>query len=133
MSDNPGLCANARFCYRAGNTWALREQSQNPSSKETAIQEACDCPSGRLVARDPKTGEPFEPELAPSVGVIEDPNKKVSGPLRVKGGIPMEGADGKVYEVRNRVTLCRCGHSKNKPFCDGTHIAAKFNDGGSHS
>jgi CDGSH-type Zn-finger protein len=32
-------------------------------------------------------------------------------------------ADGKAYEVRNRVTLCRCGSSNNKPFCDGSHAA----------
>jgi CDGSH-type Zn-finger protein len=36
-------------------------------------------------------------------------------------------AEGASYEVRNRVTLCRCGHSKNKPFCDGSHIEAEFN------
>jgi len=32
------------------------------------------------------------------------------------------GADGRAYEVRNRVSLCRCGKSKNKPFCDGSHL-----------
>ncbi|MHB8164175.1 MAG: CDGSH iron-sulfur domain-containing protein [Methanoregula sp.] len=31
-------------------------------------------------------------------------------------------ADGKPYTVRNRVTLCRCGKSGNKPFCDGSHV-----------
>ncbi|HEY0196583.1 MAG TPA: CDGSH iron-sulfur domain-containing protein, partial [Methanobacterium sp.] len=40
-----------------------------------------------------------------------------------------ESADGYVYEVRNRVTLCRCGQSENKPFCDGTHMEIGFNDG----
>jgi CDGSH-type Zn-finger protein len=44
----------------------------------------------------------------------------------VRGGLAIESADGFVYEVRNRVTLCRCGRSKNKPFCDGSHIEAKF-------
>ena len=32
-------------------------------------------------------------------------------------------ADGKTYEIRNRVTLCRCGRSDNKPFCNGSHAA----------
>jgi CDGSH-type Zn-finger protein len=36
------------------------------------------------------------------------------------------GADGFEYEARNRMTLCRCGGSKNKPFCDGTHLSIKF-------
>ena len=35
-------------------------------------------------------------------------------------------ADGFAHEVRDCVTLCRCGQSKNKPFCDGTHAAIKF-------
>ena len=33
------------------------------------------------------------------------------------------------YEGRNRVTLCRCGASSNKPFCDGSHASVKFDDG----
>ena len=41
----------------------------------------------------------------------------------------MIAEDGYRYEVRNRVTLCRCGASKIKPFCDGSHAAIKFKDG----
>ena len=36
--------------------------------------------------------------------------------------LAIESAGGTEYEVRNRVTLCRCGRSRNKPFCDGSHI-----------
>jgi CDGSH-type Zn-finger protein len=50
-----------------------------------------------------------------------NPQAGVVGPIMVRGGITIEGADGTVYEKRNRVTLCRCGKSKNKPFCDGSH------------
>jgi CDGSH-type Zn-finger protein len=46
----------------------------------------------------------------------------------IRGGIQVIAADGFHYEIRNRVTLCRCGASKNKPFCDGTHAAIKFRD-----
>jgi CDGSH-type Zn-finger protein len=49
-----------------------------------------------------------------------------NGPLWVLGGIPIEAPDGFVYEVRNRQLLCRCGHSQNKPFCDGTHWRTHF-------
>jgi CDGSH-type Zn-finger protein len=42
--------------------------------------------------------------------------------------VPVESAESKKYEVRNRVTLCRCGKSRNKPFCDGTHIDINFSD-----
>jgi len=87
-----------------------------------AIEEAKDCPSGRLVVWDKKTGEAIEPEFDQSIGLVDDPQKGEKGPIWVRGGIPVESADGVDYEVRNRVTLCRCGKSSNKPFCDGNHI-----------
>jgi CDGSH-type Zn-finger protein len=123
MTDAVKLCAIARFCDRAGDVWTLVENSGDPAAKETAIQEIHDCPSGRLVALDKKTGKPLEPSFAQSIGVVFDPARECRGPLWVKGGVPVESADGTVYEVRNRVTLCRCGRSDNKPFCDGKHIA----------
>ncbi|HLY53399.1 MAG TPA: CDGSH iron-sulfur domain-containing protein, partial [Steroidobacteraceae bacterium] len=86
-------------------------------------------PSGRLVAYERSSGAPLEPALPQSIGVIEHPREGASGPLWVRGGIPIVSADGFAYEVRNRVTLCRCGASRNKPFCDGSHYAIKFNDG----
>ena len=46
----------------------------------------------------------------------------------VKGGLRIESSDGTNYEIRNRVTLCRCGKSKNKPFCDSSHVFSSFND-----
>jgi hypothetical protein len=76
-----------------------------------------------------KKGKAIEPEVKPSIGLVQDPQAGVSGPIWVHGGIPIEAADGTTYEVRNRVTLCRCGKSGNKPFCDGTHITIKFSDG----
>jgi CDGSH-type Zn-finger protein len=48
------------------------------------------------------------------------------GPIWLRGGLPVVSADGFAYQVHNRVTLCRCGQSKNKPFCDGAHAQVKF-------
>ena len=59
----------------------------------------------------------------------QDPAEGVSGGLWVRGGITVESADGFRYETRNRVTLCRCGASRNKPFCDGSHAEVRFTDG----
>ncbi|MCL5986564.1 MAG: CDGSH iron-sulfur domain-containing protein [Actinobacteria bacterium] len=128
LTDDKELCAHARFCDRAKGIWQLTEDSDDNQSKEIATQEACNCPSGRLVIWDKKTGEPIEPELNPSISIVEDPEKKVSGPIWLKGGVPVKSSNGKQYEIRNRVTLCRCGQSKNKPFCDGSHISAGFTD-----
>jgi CDGSH-type Zn-finger protein len=121
LTDAEGFCAAARFCHRAGGTWNLTEQSADPQARKTAIEEACDCPSGRLVAWD-KNGKTIEPDFEPSIGLVEDTQAGKMGPIWVRGGIPVESADGATYETRNRVTLCRCGKSLNKPFCDGNHL-----------
>lgn len=122
LADVVELCSFARFCDRAGGIWSLTEASDNPEARQTAIEEGENCPSGRLVVRG-KNGEAFEPGFEPSIGLVEDPSQNAVGPLWVRGGVPVESADGVAYEVRNRVTLCRCGRSSNKPFCDGSHVA----------
>jgi CDGSH-type Zn-finger protein len=129
LTDVEPLCALARFCHRGGDVWSLTEESDDPRARKMAIRDTWDCPAGRLAVWDVETGEPIEPELKPAVALIEDPDKGVSGPIWVMGGVPVVSSDGTVYEIRNRVTLCRCGKSKNKPFCDGEHIPARFDDG----
>ena len=52
LLDYENLCVHARFCMRAGGIWNLTEHSGITEAKETAIEEACNCPSGRLVMRD---------------------------------------------------------------------------------
>jgi CDGSH-type Zn-finger protein len=124
LSDVVALCANARFCDRAGGVWDNLRGSNDPEAKKIVLQEVSDCPAGRLVLRN-KTGKPIEPDLEPSIGLVLDPVVSELGPLWVRGGIPIESADGFEYEIRNRVTLCRCGQSMNKPFCDGRHTNGK--------
>jgi CDGSH-type Zn-finger protein len=130
MADAEVFCSLARFCHRAGGVWANVLDSSDAKSRKIAVQESWDCPSGRLVVLDKKTGKPIEPMLSKSISVAEEPEEGISGPLWVKGGVKVESPNGKAYEQRNRVTLCRCGKSGNKPFCDGTHVSIGFNDGG---
>ncbi|NDV66490.1 CDGSH iron-sulfur domain-containing protein [Bacteroides sp. 224] len=122
LSDNRKFCALARFCDSHGTAWKLAKKAQTEEEKELARHSAGYCPAGRLLLYDREKQEVYEPEFKPSIGVLEDPTLKVSGPLWVKGGIRIESADGESYEIRNRVTLCRCGKSRNKPFCDGAHV-----------
>lgn len=131
LTDVPDLCASAGFCHQAGGIWELTRKSSNPDDKILAARIAGQCPAGRLVVWDAETGKPIEPNFNHSVSLTEDPEKEVSGPIWVKGNVPLESEDGTKYETRNRVTLCRCGHSENKPFCDGKHISYYFNDGDS--
>jgi CDGSH-type Zn-finger protein len=129
LSDAEDLCAFARFCDPGGQIWNLIEQTDDPKARDLVIREANHCPSGRLVVHDKKTGEEIEHDLPKSIGVVEDPALRCSGPLWVRGGVRIESQDGKPYEIRNRVTLCRCGASSNKPFCNGSHASVKFRDG----
>jgi CDGSH-type Zn-finger protein len=53
-----------------------------------------------------------------------------SGPLRIEGDFEVCDPEGRTYGLAGRTTLglCRCGHSANKPFCDGSHRAQGFTD-----
>ena len=129
LDDVRPLCAVAQYCDAVLDSWDATPQTDQPDKRTLVIHQATRCPSGRLVARDTATGAAIEPEFEKSIGVVEDPGEGCSGPLWVRGGIQVRSRDGEPYEVRNRVTLCRCGESKNKPFCDGTHVEVKYHDG----
>ena len=74
------------------------------------------------------TGEPESGDIQPlavkngPLGVA--PTK--DGPLEVKGALEICSASGHTVSRTTEIWLCRCGHSKNKPFCDGSHKAAGF-------
>ncbi len=81
------------------------------------------CPSGALTYSD-KNGTP---EVAP------DENRVMvayNGPYYLTGDLQIEGAPDDMPGVRHRAALCRCGASKNKPFCDNSHFEARFEDAG---
>jgi CDGSH-type Zn-finger protein len=126
LTDAEGLCAFARFCDPNGQVWNQVARTDDPTVARQFVRQVNACPSGRLQAWDRATGKPIEHPLPISIGLIEDPPQGVSGPLWLRGGIGVTSADGFTYELRNRVTLCRCGASKNKPFCDGSHAAIGF-------
>lgn len=129
LSDAREFCSFSRFCDAKGRVWNLIER-EDRKSREMAIREANNCPSGRLIVWDRQTCKPLEPHYEPSLALIEDPAINCSGPLWVRGGIQIiREMDGFVYEIRNRVTLCRCGKSSNKPYCDGSHASTGFDDG----
>ncbi len=123
MTDDLSLCTHAGHCGdRFTDVWDMIRSTADPAVRERLQGMVELCPSGRLGHAPSVDAEPVEPAFEPAIAVIRD------GPLWVRGGIPVESADGSTYEVRNRVTLCRCGHSNNKPFCDGTHKVVGFRD-----
>ncbi len=128
LHDHEELCSASNFCHRMGNVWNAVEKSDEEPYREIAVYEASCCPSGRLVLEDRVSRISCETAVEPSASLVEDRSENVSGPVWVKGNIPIESADGRTYQVRCRVTLCRCGSSENKPFCDGTHMDVGFKE-----
>lgn len=121
-------CAFARFCHRQrGSVWDLTEASEDPENMREAVEGASECPTGRLTSVT-KDGKMIEPKLKNEISIVEDPQKDVAAGIFVTGEIPIEDANGQLYEQRNRVALCRCGASKNKPFCDAMHVSIGFTD-----
>ncbi len=55
---------------------------------------------------------------------------RANGPLLCTGDIVVQDVDGNILEKSADIALCRCGHSRNKPFCDGAHKEAGFTDDG---
>jgi CDGSH-type Zn-finger protein len=128
LLDNEAYCAFARFCDAFGQVWNLVMDGRDEADM-LAVREACYCPAGRLRIRKNGEEQEIEPKFEKTIGVLEDPAAHCSGPLYIKGGIKIEGADGRVYELRNRQTLCRCGKSSHKPFCNGAHASVRYSDG----
>jgi CDGSH-type Zn-finger protein len=125
LTDDESLCASATFCdARSTDAWTLAEETDDPMKRAMLIRMVQRCPSGRLTYYLPPDLEFIEQELSQEIAVVDD------GPLWVRGRIPVASADETEYEVRNRVTLCRCGNSRNKPFCDGTHVRTRFRESG---
>ena len=53
---------------------------------------------------------------------------KKNGPFRVEGAVRLLDVEGNEYDLTGKpgISLCRCGHSANKPFCDGSHNKIGF-------
>ena len=89
------------------------------ASSEAMAQLAHNCPSGAIRYERVDGGKGEEPPIVNTVRVREN------GPLAFNAPLVIDGADQGL-----RATLCRCGQSRKKPFCDGSHTAAGFTASG---
>jgi thiamine pyrophosphate-dependent acetolactate synthase large subunit-like protein/CDGSH-type Zn-finger protein len=125
IRDNRGICSHAGFCTDGcPHVWrADAEPWVDPSGapRDEIIQTIRRCPSGALS---------YEIDGVVHDGVEREPHIQVSrnGPYHVRGGIAIDGVERAEGASLEHCTLCRCGHSKNKPFCDGSHWYAGFKD-----
>jgi len=124
--DDRSVCAHSAECTdRLPSVWKLETEpwiDPEGAGADPIAAAVRRCPSGALtyaLGDDPAT---VEEDLEPGVRASKD------GPYHVRGGIQVTSSEGGDYEPRNRQTLCRCGASKNKPFCDGTHWHIGFKD-----
>lgn len=119
VQDDRPTCVHAGFCgNQVSNVWKMASKTDDTVVRGQVMAMIERCPSGALVYE--VEGAVIEPSLPVEIGVVPD------GPLWVTGGVDVERADGQPMETRNRVTLCRCGASANKPLCDGSHTEAGF-------
>jgi CDGSH-type Zn-finger protein len=118
------LCSEAGYC---GNRLTdIREMVHHTADTQVRarIMAMIDhCPSGSYTYALAEGEADLEPDLPRQIAVTTEITDEgpIRGPLWVTGRIPIERADGQPLETRNRVTLCRCGRSRNKPLCDGSH------------
>lgn len=117
-----GLCFHSQNCVKA--LPGVFDSGRRPwidltQASADEIEAAVDaCPSAALRSRRPGVAAPA---VQPGIEVAPLPN----GPLLVRGPIRVTRTDGSVEELP-RAAFCRCGQSKNKPFCDGTHREVGF-------
>jgi CDGSH-type Zn-finger protein/uncharacterized Fe-S cluster protein YjdI len=114
-------CIHARFCvlqqpgvFKANvvGPWLSPDDA---TSVEALVSVAQNCPSGAITYQRKDGGAN---EAPPAVNLVQ---VRENGPLAFRGELVIEGA-AKGF----RATLCRCGQSKNKPYCDGSHVEAGF-------
>jgi CDGSH-type Zn-finger protein len=122
------LCMHAAFCV--GRQKQLDDwlpDTGDTDARAHVMWMIDRCPSGSYTYGIKPEDLAIEPDLPEGIAVIEEEHGLASG-LWVTGGIPVQRADGQPWEVRNRVMLCRCGRSGNKPLCDGTHRSVGFRE-----
>ena len=128
VSWHGGLCIHIGECGRAKGElfvggrqhWCQPDLASNDEVKDVVMR----CPTGALSVEfaDGSVAEEANPENTVNVAY--------NGPLFVRGQLDIDGAPANVPGLNFRAALCRCGQSKNKPFCDNSHDDAGFRDYG---
>lgn len=126
VTYDPAVCTHAGECVRGlpevfdseARPWIRPERAPAARIAEVVAR----CPSGALefVAKGAEAGPPA---AAPARSTI---SLKPDGPLLLSGDFEIRAPDGTLLFAGQKAALCRCGHSANKPFCDGAHKRAGF-------
>ncbi|HWA05820.1 MAG TPA: (4Fe-4S)-binding protein [Ignavibacteria bacterium] len=123
----PARCIHSQKCFNglptvfdpAKRPWI----DANGSDTEHIISQVSKCPSAALSFYLNSEGERIPEDKVEIDTVVE---AKPNGPLFVYGNIWIKKADGSTEKRTDVTAFCRCGNSRNKPFCDGSHLKAEF-------
>ncbi len=125
IHDNRGVCSHRGHC--TDNLPSVFKIGEKPwidpdgASVEEIIKVIEMCPSGALSY---SVNGVLHKDLDREEAVVISKN----GPYDLEGGVVLNDPDGNTPESKEHCTLCRCGHSKNKPFCSGEHWHIGFKD-----
>jgi len=125
IHDNRSICAHAGYCTDGlGSVFKYKSEPWiDPAggSVEAIVETIRKCPSGAL-SYSLDAHEGVDQQRAPAITVTK------GGPYAVVGGVRLLGQSHAQGASTEHYTLCRCGGSRNKPFCDGTHWSIGFKD-----
>jgi uncharacterized Fe-S cluster protein YjdI len=124
----PSICIHSAICFKGlppvfnprKRPWVTIEGADS----DRIISQVQQCPSGALSFFYNNEQEQESQTIEAETKLEAQPN----GPLLVYGNVLIKDARGHEIRKHNVTAFCRCGQSKNKPFCDGSHIAAGFRD-----
>lgn len=124
----PDNCIHSKICFNGlkevfdpeKRPWVNIEGADS----NTIMKQIDKCPSGALSYYQNSDGENVDSKEESILTAEVSPN----GPLILKGAVKITHVDGSVKRLDEVSAFCRCGHSKNKPFCDGTHVESGFKD-----
>lgn len=129
VSFDVGRCIHSKECvHNLPEVFDVEKRpwiQPNNSDPETVAEVVTRCPTGALqfVRKDGGEEEPV-----PEENVVVEAR---DGPLYIRGDVVLKEHDGTNFLEETRVALCRCGESRNKPFCDNSHRNSGFRDAGS--
>lgn len=125
---NGKLCIHIGECGRAEGElfvggrkpWCQPDLASDDETEDVVLR----CPTGALSV---KFDDGSRVEQAPAINTIQ---VAYNGPLFVRGDLQIDDAPADVPGLKFRAALCRCGQSKNKPYCDNSHLDSGFSDYG---
>lgn len=124
----PKLCIHSAICFKG--LPAVFDPKKRPwvtikgANSDAIVNQVNQCPSGALSYFENNKEDAATMQIDAETKMEAMPN----GPLLVYGNVTIKDAKGNEFKKNKVTAFCRCGQSKNKPFCDGSHVKTGFQD-----